>query len=62
MSRRKKAIIENRPCVNCGLPLENGRVVAAKYCLRKTCRIEIAKRYEKKSREKQKRLQNGTGY
>ena len=62
MSRKKKAVIENRPCENCGLPLENGRHVNARYCLRLACRNEVAKKYADKSRKKQKRLLNGSGY
>lgn len=59
MGKRKKAVVENRPCVNCGLPLENGRHVNARYCLRKACRTEIMKRDNKKSIEKLKRFCNG---
>ncbi len=62
MSRRKKAVVENRPCENCGLPLKNGRHVNARYCLREACRAEIGKRDNKKSIEKLKRLWNGSGY
>ena len=62
MKERGKAIVKNRPCANCGLPLENGRHVNAIYCLRKACRDEVAKRYNKKSREKLKRFCSGSGY
>lgn len=62
MVRKKKANIEGRLCENCGLPLEIGRVVTARYCLRKACRDEINKRNNRNSIERKKRLRNGSGY
>ena len=62
MRERGKAVVENRPCANCGLPLRKGRVATAKYCLRKPCRTEINKRWNKKSREKLKRFCSGSGF
>ncbi len=61
MSKRKKAVIKNRPCENCGLPLGN-RCPSARYCLRKACRTEVGKIDNKNSREKLKRFCNGSGY
>ena len=62
MSKRKKAVIEGRPCENCGKPLMTGRHITARLCLRKPCRTQVSKRYALKSTEKLKRLWNGSGY